>query len=161
MKKRRFVIKESGILPTLAVALCLLTGCAPAPQHAGLLTIMNCTDNTLTVQSTIACPNDTYPAEFTLAPGETRPIASTATYPDATPITIDNFLTNPSDASVTVTATVNGAVRAKTWTFAARTASGKQLFNLSSSQLESSEDPRKNFTTENYVFMIREEDLKE
>ena len=160
MKKRRFVIKESGILPILA-ALCLLAGCAPAPQHVGRLTLMNCTEKTLTVQSTIACPNDTYPAELTLAPGETRPIASTATYPDATPITIDNFLTNPTDATVTVTATVNGAVRAKTWTYAARTSPGKQLFNLTSCQLESSEDSRKNFTTENYVFTIREEDLKE
>ena len=74
-------------------------------------------------------------------------------------IAIDKFFTNYNDAAITVCATIEGIEITRTWRYADRNNDQRTPFNLSDCNLESGEDPRKNFTTMNYCFMIREEDL--
>lgn len=74
-------------------------------------------------------------------------------------IIIENFFTNYNDASITVSATLDGIERIRTWKYSDRSNDQKTPFNLSDCHFESGEDPRKNYTTMDYCFMIREEDL--
>ena len=67
--------------------------------------------------------------------------------------------TNYNDASITVSATLDGIERIRTWKYSDRSNDQKTPFNLSDCHFESGEDPRKNYTTMDYCFMIREEDL--
>lgn len=145
----------------ILIAIFLIVGCAPTPQYRGQLIIQNCTENAISVQSNLACPNGDYAANVSIAPGKTTEIAATATYPEDTAITIDKFFTNHQDAAVTVTATIDGHQSTRTWKYADRNSDKKHLFDLNDCQRESGEDARKNFTYINYIFMIHEEDLKD
>ena len=95
-----------------------------------------------------------------MVPNEFSKIAETENYPaESCSIAIDKFFTNYNDAAITVCATIKGIEITRTWRYADRSNDQRTPFNLYDCNLESGEDPRKNFTTMNYCFMIREEDL--
>ena len=144
-------------IPHILLSLCILVGCAPSPQYRGQLILMNCTETSLSVQSNLSCPNGDYPADVSIAPGKTVEIASTDNYP----FTIDKFFTNHNDATITVSATIDGVQVTRTWKYADRNNGQKQPFDLSGCTFESGEDIRKHYAYMNYIFMIHEEDLRE
>ena len=146
---------------SIILGLFLLVGCAPSQQECGQLIIMNCTGTTLSVQLDMVCPTNWYcPSNFSMVPNEFSKIAETENYPaESGSIAIDKFFTNYNDAAITVCATIEGIEITRIWRYADRSNDQRTPFNLSDCNLESGEDPRKNFTTMNYCFMIREEDL--
>lgn len=145
------------------IGLCVLVGCAPSPQECGQLTIMNCTGTTLSVQLNLVCPTNWYCASsFSMAPDEFSKVAETENFPaESGSIAIDKFFTNYNDAAITVCATIEGIEITRTWRYADRNNDQRTPFDLSDCHLESGEDSRKNYTTMNYCFMIREEDLRQ
>lgn len=145
----------------IILVLCILVGCAPSPQECGQLIIMNCTGTTLSVQLNLVSPTNWNCASyFSIAPDVFSKIAETENYPaESGSIIIENFFTNYDDASITVSATLDGIERIRTWKYSDRSNDQKTPFNLSDCHFESGEDPRKNYTTMDYCFMIREEDL--
>ena len=143
------------------LGLFLLAGCAPSQQECGQLIIMNCTGSTLSVQLNMVCPTNWYcSSNFSIAPDEFSKIAETENYPtESGSIAIDKFFTNYNDAAITVCATIKGIEITRTWRYADRNNDQRTPFDLSDCHLESGEDSRKNYTTMDYCFMIREEDL--
>ena len=109
----------------------------------------------------MVCPTDWYcSSNFSIAPDEFSKIAETENYPaESGSIAIDKFFTNYNDAAITVCATIEGIEITRTWRYADRNNDQRTPFDLSDCHLESGEDSRKNYTTMDYCFMIREEDL--
>ena len=147
----------------IILGLCILVGCAPSPQECGQLIIMNCTETALSVQLNLVCPTSWYCASnFSIAPDGFSKIAETENYPaESGSITIDKFFTNYNDAAITVSAIIDGVEITRTWKYADRNNDQRTPFDLSDCHFESGEDSRKNYTTMDYCFMIREEDMRQ
>lgn len=162
MIPRGFVSIDKRAMKTIhtILAFCILAGCAPLPQYRGRLIIMNCTENPLSVQSNLICPNGNYPSDASIAPGKVLEIASSDNYPDAASVTMDKFFTNHNDAVITVSSTIDGIPMTRTWKYADRDNGQKQLFDLNDCSFESGEDFRNHYTYMNFIFMIHEEDLR-
>lgn len=144
----------------IILALCILAGCAPAPQYCGQLIIKNCTEAPLSVQSNLVCPSGDYPSDVSIAPGGFFEIAETDNYPEAISVTIDKFFSNHNDAAITISATFDGVQFTRTWKYADRNNDQKTLFDLNDCSFESGQDLRKKYTIMNYIFTIHEEDLR-
>ena len=150
--------KEPVILSLLA----LLVGCAPVPQHRGYLFIMNKTDQTLYVETNIisaAEPLD-YCHSYEIIPGGLAGIANTETKPEGERIVIESFLTNPDDSRVDIFVKEGEElVSVRTYTYADKDISSKELFNLNHCILNDQEDPRKGFHVVKFFFEITTADL--
>ena len=147
----------------IILGLCFLVWCAPSPQECGQLIIMNCTETTLSVQLNLVSPTNWYCASnFSIVPDGFAKIAETENYPTGSgSITIERFFTNHNDASITVSAILDGIEVTRTWRYSDRSNDQKTPFNLSDCHFESGEDSRKNYTTMDFCFMVRENDLRQ
>ena len=152
------MIKRLVILSILALAV----SCAPDPQYKGFLFIMNKTDQTLYVETNIvsaAEPGD-YSKTYELSAGGGTGLANTETMPEEKSIVIESFLANPEDSKVDIFVKQGDElVLVRTYTYAGKNKSSKELFNLNHCTLEDSEDARKNFHIVQYFFEITAADL--
>lgn len=142
--------------------LALLFSCAPDPQHKGYLFIMNKTGQTLYVETNILSatePGD-YCQNYEIIPGGLAGIANTETKQEEDRIVIESFLTNPEDSKVDIFVKEGEElVLVKTYNYADKDKSPKELFNLNHCTLNDQEDPRKRFHVVQFFFEITTADL--
>lgn len=140
----------------------LLVGCSPEPQHKGYLFIMNKTAQTLYVETNIisaADPGD-YCQGYEIIPGGLSGIANTETKPEEEAIVIESFLAYPENSKVDILVKKGDElVLAKSYTYAGKDNSPKELFNLNHCILSDQEDIRKRFHVVQYFFEITTADL--
>ena len=150
--------KKLVILSILA----LLVGCAPAPQFKGYLFIMNETDQTLYVKTNIvsaAEPGDYCPS-YEMIPGSIAGIANTETKPEEETIVIESFLACPENSKVEIFVKEGDElVLVRTYTYADKDRSPKELFNLNHCILNDQEDIRNRFHVVQFFFEITTADL--
>ena len=142
--------------------LALLVSCAPSPQYKGYLFVMNKTDQTLYVETNIvsaAEPGD-YCQSYEIIPGGLAGIANTETKPEEGAIKIESFLNNPADSKVDIFVKEGEElVLVRTYTYAEKDNSPKELFNLNHCTLNDQEDIRKRFHAVQFFFEIATADL--
>ena len=143
--------------------LTLLVGCAPVPQHIGYLYILNKTDQTLYVETNIvsAAEPGKYCQSYEIIPGGLAGIANTATKPEEEAIVIESFLAYPQDSKVEILVKEGDElVLVRTYNYADKDRSPKELFNLNHCILNDLEDIRKRFHVVQFFFEITNADLQ-
>ena len=96
----------------------------------------------------------------TIEPDHYLTIAETQTFPNSEDIVIEAFATNIKEGKVDLYFKQDEEKRfVKSYTYEGRFSSPKELFNLSHCVYESSEDPRKNFHSEGFIFEITQSDI--
>ena len=143
--------------------LALLVSCVPEPQFKGYLFIMNKTNQTLYVQTNIvsaAEPGD-YCQSYEIIPGGMAGIANTEMKPEEEAIDIESFLAFPENSKVEILVKEGDQlVLVKTYTYAHKDNSSKELFNLNHCILNDQEDIRKRFHVVQFFFEITTADLQ-
>ena len=142
--------------------LALLVSCAPDPQYKGYLFIMNKTNLTLYVETNIisaAEPGD-YCQSYEIIPGGMAGIANTEMKPEEEAIVIESFLAYPENSKVEILVKESDElVLVKTYTYADKGKSPKELFNLNHCILNDQEDIRKRYHVLQFFFEITTADL--
>ena len=148
--------------PVILSLLALLVCCAPVPQYRGYLFIMNKTDQTLYVETNIvsaAEPGD-YCQSYEIIPGGLAGIANTEMKPEEEAIVIESFLAYPENSKVEILVKDGDElVLVKTYTYADKDKSPKELFNLNHCILNDQEDIRNRFHVEQFFFEITTADF--
>ena len=142
--------------------LALLVSCASEPQYKGYFFIMNKTDQTLYVETNIvsaAEPGD-YCQSYEIIPGGLAGIANTEMKQEEEAIVIESFLAYPENSKVEILVKKGDElVLVKTYTYADKNKSPKELFNLNHCILNDQEDIRKRFHVVQFFFEITTADL--
>lgn len=138
----------------------ILFSCAPDPQWSGSLTIWNRTDKELVIESNLQTNCHWIEYNNTIEPDHWLTIAETKGLPNSEDVVIEAFATNIKEGKVDLYFKQNEEKRfVKSYTYEGRFSSPKELFNLSHCVYESSEDSRKNFHSEGFIFEITQSDL--
>jgi hypothetical protein len=96
----------------------------------------------------------------TIEPDQFLTIAETQHFPNSGDIVIEAFATNIQEGEVDLYIKQDEEKRfVKGYTYESRFSSPKELFNLSHCIHESSEDSRKNFHSEGFIFEITQPDI--
>ena len=148
---RRLIILSASLI---------LFSCTPSPQWSGRIVIWNRTDKLLIVESNLQTNCQWTEYNNTIEPDHYLTIAETQTFPNSEDIVIEAFATNIKEGKVDLYFKQDEEKRfVKSYTYEGRFSSPKELFNLSHCVYESSEDSRKNFHSEGFIFEITQSDL--
>ena len=138
----------------------ILFSCAPDPQWSGSLIILNGTDKVLVIESNLQTNCHWIEYNNTILPDQFLTIAETPGLPNSEDIVIEAFATNIQVGKIDLYFKQDEDKRSvKSYTYEGRYSSPMELFNLSHCIQESSEDPRKNFHSEGFIFVITPSDI--
>ena len=138
----------------------ILFSCAPAPQWSGSLTIWNRADEVLVIESNLQTNCHWNEYNNTIEPDHFLRIAETQGFPNSKDVVIEAFAANIQNGKVDLYIKQGDEKRfVKSYTYEGRFSSPKELFNLSHCIYESSEDARKNFHSEGFIFEITQSDI--